>query len=246
MTEVAAAPTEPAAKPEPAPVVEPEPTPVAEPETVASTETTVAESPAAPVGTPAANQVAFAAWDVEIPFASDDRMVDGKRVAVVTRIPPTVDLKEAGDWLAPGITLFAVNGTPIQSAGSITVAVMNAMSVDPDGKARLVVEYADVSKERKTGLLTVSTVRLVNLRNGVGTRTSVVDGVWTTAVTGVTRPELTSLRQGDVLFRDKTTKTPLDGPADLTAAGATQTDFSVIRDNKVGEAHMQLTLEEGQ
>ena len=253
VTEVAAAPTEPAAEPEPAPVVEPEPTPVAEPETVASTETTVAESPAAPVGTPAANQVAFAAWDVEIPFASDDRMVDGKRVAVVTRIPPTVDLKEAGDWLAPGITLFAVNGTPIQSAGSITVAVMNAMSVDPDGKARLVVEYADVSKERKTGLLTVSTVRLVNLQNGVGTRTSVVDGVWTTAVTGVTRPELTSLRQGDVLFRDKTTKTPLDGPAslekiiaDLTAAGATQTDFSVIRDNKVGEAHMQLTLEEGQ
>ena len=253
VTEVAAAPSESAAEPEAAPVASPEPAPAAEPETVAPTETAVAESPAAPVGTPAANQVAFAAWDVEIPFASDDRMVDGKRVAVVTRIPPTVDLKEAGDWLAPGITLFAVNGTPIQSAGSITVAVMNAMSVDPDGKARLVVEYADVSKERKTGLLTVSTVRLVNLQNGVGTRTSVVDGVWTTAVTGVTRPELTSLRQGDVLFRDKTTKTPLDGPAslekiiaDLTAAGATQTDFSVIRENKVGEAHMQLTLEQGQ
>ena len=177
-------------------------------------------------------------------------MVDGKRVAVVTRIPPTVDTQEAGDWLAPGITLFAVNGTPVQSSGSITVAVMNAMSVDPDGKARLIVEYAGPSKEHTTGLLTVSAVRLVNLANGIGTRTSVVDGVWTTTVTGVDRPEITSLRPGDVLFRDKTTTTPLDGPdslekivAELTAAGATQTEFSVIRGNKVGEAHMQLALE---
>ena len=271
-TEASAVPAEPAAPPEEA-VAEPEASvaetaPVAEPETVsateaaavteaaastesvAPTEAVVAEAPAAPVGTPAANQIAFAAWDVEIPFASDDRMVDGKRVAVVTRIPPSVDRQEAGDWLAPGITIFAVNGTPIQSSGSITVAVMNAMSVDPDGKARLVVEYADASQERKSGLLTVSAVRLVNLQNGVSTRTSVVDGVWTTEVTGVTQPEITSLRQGDVLFRDKSSTTPLNGPAalekiiaDLIAAGTTQTVFSIIRDNKVSEARMQLVLD---
>jgi len=265
-TEASAVPAEPAAQPEEA-VAQPavavaEAAPAAEPETVsateaaasteavAPTETVVAEAPAAPVGTPAANQIAFAAWDVEIPFASDDRMVDGKRVAVVTRIPPSVDRQEAGDWLAPGITIFAVNGTPIQSSGSITVAVMNAMSVDPDGKARLVVEYADASQERKSGLLTVSAVRLVNLQNGVSTRTSVVDGVWTTEVTGVTQPDITSLRQGDVLFRDKTSTTPLDGPAalekiiaDLIAAGTTQTVFSIIRDNKVSEARMQLVLD---
>lgn len=243
---VAAATPEPVASPEPAA----EPVPVAEPEMVAAPEP-ASETPAVPLGKPAPNQVAFAAWDVEIPFAADDRMVDGKRVAVVTRIPPTVDRAEAGDWLAPGITLLAVNGTPIQSAGSITVAVMNAMAVDPDGKARLVVEYAGASKEPMTGLLTVSAIRLVNLTNGVGTRTSVVDGVWTTEVTGVTRPEITSLRQGDVLFRDKTTTTPLDAPgslekiiADLVAAGTSQTEFSIIRDKKVSEARMQLALEE--
>ena len=258
-TEASAVPEEAVAEPvvavvEAAPAAEPETVSATEAaavtEAVAPTETIAAEAPAAPVGTPAANQIAFAAWDVEIPFASDDRMVDGKRVAVVTRIPPSVDRQEAGDWLAPGITIFAVNGTPIQSSGSITVAVMNAMSVDPDGKARLVVEYADASQERKSGLLTVSAVRLVNLQNGVGTRTSVVDGVWTTEVTGVTQPDITSLRQGDVLFRDKTSTTPLDGPAalekiiaDLIAAGTTQTVFSIIRDNKVSEARMQLVLD---
>ncbi len=249
--ETAANPGEPAAEPAEA-VAAAEP--AAETVTAAPpTETAAAEPPAAPAGTPAANQIGFAAWDVEIPFSSDDRMVDGMRVAVVTRIPPTVDVKEAGDWLAPGITLYAVNGTPIQSAGSITVAVMNAMSVDPDGKARVVVEYADSSKERKSGLLTVSSLRLVSLQNGITTRTSAIDGVWTTEVTGVTQPEITSLRQGDVLFRDKTTKTRLDGPdslekiiADLVAAGTTQTGFSIIRDNKVSEAHMQLVLDGGQ
>ncbi|MBN8629936.1 MAG: serine/threonine protein kinase [Rhodobacterales bacterium] len=242
-----------AAKPAEVAATEPEAaTPAAATPEVVAPAATATEVLAAPVGKPAENQVAFAAWDVEIPFSSDDRMVDGKRVAIVTRIPPAVDAKEAGDWLAPGVTIYAVNGTPIQSSGSITVAVMNAMSVDPDGKARVVVEYSDASRQKKSGLLTVSVVRLVNLQNGVGVRTSAIDGVWKTTVTGVTQPEITSLRQGDVLFRDKTTKTPLDGPTsletimgDLVAGGTTQTGFSIIRDNKVGEAHMQLVLDGG-
>jgi serine/threonine protein kinase len=224
---------------------------IADPVVVAETPAVVPE--ATPAGKPSVNQVSFAAWDVEIPFASDDRIVDGNRVAVVTRIPPNVDAKSAGDWLAPGVTIYAVNGAPIKSSGSITVAVMNAMSVDPDGKARVVVEFSDGARDRRTGLLTVTALRLVTLQNGVGVRTSVVDGVWKTEVTGVARPELTTLRQGDILFRDKTTATPLDGSdslekimTDLVALGTTATEFSIIRDNKVSEAHMQLTLEGGQ
>ena len=243
-------------EPEPAPVTETaaaEPEPAAEP--AATTEVAAeapAEEPAAATAgpAPATNQVAFAAWDVEIPFASDDRMVDGKRVAVVTRIAPGVDPKTAGDWLAPGVAIRSVNGAPIQSAGSLTAAVMNAMAVDPDGKARVVVEYSDSTRQPKTGLLTVSAVRLVGLSNGVNTRSMVEDGVWKTVVAGVKNTEVTSLREGDVLFRDKTTTTPLDSPtalekimADLAAKGSTVTEFSIIRNNKVGEAKMQLTLD---
>ena len=212
-----------------------------------------AAEPAAPAGKPAANQVSFAAWDVEMPFLTDDRMVDGKRVAVITRIPPTVDVATAGDWLRTGIVIHAVNGTPIHETGSLTTAVMNAMVVDPDGKARVVTEFSDASQQRKSGLLTVDAVRLVTLANGVRVRTSVVDGAWKSEVTGVTAPEATSLRQGDVLFRDKTTTTPLDGPdsletilADLVAKEAPATEFSIIRDNKVSSATMQLALEKGQ
>ncbi len=247
VAETTEAPTETVAAPTEAPAAAQPVEAAAEPAAVAKPETVAPELAAVPTGTPAANQIAFAAWDVEIPFASDDRMQDGKRVAVVTRIPPNVDAREAGDWLSPGVAIYAVNGTQIQSAGSITVAVMNAMAVDPDGKARVVVEYSDASQQRKTGLLTVTAVRLVNLENGVGTRSAVVDGLWKTEVTGVTKPEFTSLRQGDILFRDKTTTTPLDGPtsleeivADLVASGTVATGFSIIRDNRVSEAHMQL------
>ncbi|HEY6918049.1 MAG TPA: protein kinase [Tabrizicola sp.] len=242
--ETASAPAEPVA--EPAAVAAAEPT--AEPAPAAAEEApVVAEGPA-----PVANQVAFAAWDVEMPFAYDDRMVDGTRVAVVTRFAPGVDAQRAGDWLRPGVTIFAVNGMPIQATRSLTVAVMNAMAVDPDGMARVVVEFGDGSPRRKTGLLTVGAVRLMNLQNGIAARSLVVDGVWKTEVTAVTRPDMTTLKPGDVLFRDKLTATPLDQAqslenilADLVGKGVTRTEFSIIRDDKVSEAAMALVLDGG-
>jgi len=112
-----------------------------------------------------------------------------------------------------------------------------------------VVEYAGSDLKRQTGLLTITGVRLVNLSNGVRVQTSNVDGVWKSVVTGVAKPEMTTLRQGDVLFRDKSTGIPLDGPtsletiiAELVNAKATQSEFSIIRDNKVDVATMQLAL----
>jgi serine/threonine protein kinase len=248
-TETAAVATE-AAEVAPEPAIETEAEEaVAEP---LAEKTDVATLPA-PVGPPAANQIAFAVWDVDMPFLSDERMVNGQRVAVVTQIPPSIVPEDVGDWLAPGITIYAVNNTPIQDAGSLTVAILNAMAVDPDGKARVVVEYSDTSLVRQTGLLTVGAVRLVTLENGVGARATAVDGVWQTEVTAVINPEITTLQQGDVLFRDKTTTIPLDVPnaletilADLAANGVGQTSFSIIRDNKVSEAAMLLAAETGQ
>lgn len=229
-------PGEPAAAPSLATASEPAPAPLA-----------------APAGSPAAVQVGFAAWDAELPFAADDRIIGGKQTAIVLRLAPDVNPAEAGDWLQQGLLIYSVNGTPTPTASAVTAAILNAMRVDPDGKSRMVVEYAGSDLARKSGLLTVGAVRLVSLTNGVSVRTSVVDGVWTSTVTGVAKPEITTLQQGDILFRDKTTAIPLDGPealetilVDLVAAGTTQTEFSIIRDNKVSAAAMQLALDGGQ
>ena len=73
-----------------------------------------------------------------------------------------------------------------------------------------------------------------------------------TTVTAVGRPEATDLQPGDTLFRDKTTTTPLDGAdslekilAALVDRNISSTDFSIIRDDKVATATMQLALDGG-
>jgi hypothetical protein len=229
------------------------PTPEAaasEPEVDAAATATAAPALAAPVGVIRANQVSFAAWDIEMPFLEDNRIIGGQRTAIVRGILPTADLAEAGSWLEPGLLIYSVNGTDVQQSGSIATAILNAKTIDPDGRARVVVEYAGSSLERQSGLLTVPTTRLVSLGNGINFEIGTVDGQWQTLVTGVTVPAVTELRQGDILYRDQTTGTALDGPdalenimATLAGQGTGITQFSVLRGNRIVDAAMQLATE---
>jgi hypothetical protein len=114
----------------------------------------------------------------------------------------------------------------------------------------MVVQFSDRSRQIKSGLLAVDAIRLISLQNGVSARTLVADGAWTTQVTGVADPEATTLKPGDTLFRDKTTTTPLDGAtsletilAALVETGVGETEFSIIRDNRVAAATMRLAPE---
>jgi serine/threonine protein kinase len=263
-----AATPEPVAAPEPVAVAEPAaaepaaaepaPEPVAAPEVAAATpetETAVETATAAPAlpapeGTLRANQVSFAAWDIDLPFLEDNRMIANQRTAIVRGILPGFDLAETGSWLAPGLLIYSVNGVDVQQAGSVATAVLNTMKVDPDGKARVVVEYAGSSLERETGLMTVPTTRLISLGNGVNFEVRTIDGQWQTLVTGVTIPAATTLRQGDILYRDKTTSAPLDRAesletimAALVEQGVGVTSFSVLRENRIMDAAMQLAAD---
>jgi hypothetical protein len=244
---VAIAAAEPVVVPEPAKVA-----PVAEPpaKVAAADPLSAPARLAAPAGTIRASQVTFAAWDIELPFIEGSRIVDSQRVAIVQSVVPGVDLSIAGTWIAPGVRVLSVNGTDVQQAGSVATAVLNAMSVDPDGSARVVVEYSTPTSARESGLLTVTANRLVSLGNGINFAVRTVDGQWQTVVTGVTVPSATQLRQGDVLYRDKATGLALDGPqsletimADLVKQGAGVTEFSVLRDNRITEAGMQLAAD---
>jgi hypothetical protein len=199
------------------------------------------------------NQVGFAAWDAKMPFLEDNRIIGGKRVAVILRLLPDVDVASVGDWLSNGLIVYSVNGVDVQQSGSITTAVLNAMRVDPDGKARVVVQYAGSSLEQQTGLMTVTATRLISLANGVNLSVSTIDGEWRSVVTAVNAPNTTTLRPGDILFRDKTTGIALDGPMSLEAimtslvqSGTATTEFAIIRDNKLADATMQLAAKSGQ
>jgi hypothetical protein len=168
----------------------------------------------------------------------------------VQSVRPGTDLDSAGTWLEPGVRIHSVNGTDVQLAGSVATSVLNVMAVDPDGRARVVVEYSDATQARQTGLLTVEANRLLSLGNGVNFAIRSIDGDWRTVVTGVTVPAATSLRQGDVLYRDKVSGAALDAPtsletimAALVEQGTGVTEFSILRDNKLATAAMQLAAD---
>jgi hypothetical protein len=221
-----------------------------EPADAAEAEVAVAPALPAPEGVLRANQVNFAAWDIELPFVEENRIIGGQRTAIVRGMLPGFDIAEAGTWLAPGILIYSVNGTDVQLSGSVATSVLNSMKVDPDGKARVVVEYAGSSLEREVGLMTVATTRLISLGNGLNAEIRTVDGLWQTIVTGVTVPEATSLRQGDIIYRDKTTGIGLDSPealetilSTLVEQGVGVTTLSVLRDNRIQDAAMQLAAD---
>jgi tRNA A-37 threonylcarbamoyl transferase component Bud32 len=204
---------------------------------------------AAPIGTLLENQVTFSVWDIEMPFVGASRIVGGKNTAIIARLQPGVDLRTAGDWIAPGLLLYAVNGVPIGDRADVTGSVLNALRVDPDGKARVVIDYAGSSLEKQTGLLTVKAVRLVSLANGVSFAVTNIDGDWKAVVTEVRRPSESTLRRGDVMFREKTTQLLFDSSESvelilqaLVAQGATVANFSVIRNNQVAAAAMRLSV----
>lgn len=206
---------------------------------------------ASPIGTLLDNQVTFSVWDIEMPFIGASRVIGGDNLAIIARLQPGADLSIAGDWIAPGLILYAVNGTPIGPRADVTGAVLNALRVDPDGRARVVIDYAGSSLERQTGLLTVKAVRLVSLANGVSVAVSHIDGVWRAVVTDVAEGRETNLQRGDVLFREKTTQMLFEEAESvelvmqqLVRQGATVANFYVIRDNRVTTAAMRLSVEQ--
>jgi serine/threonine protein kinase len=199
---------------------------------------------------PAAEQIAFAAWDVRVPFVETQRMSDGAPVLVVSRIAPDADLQRIGGWIETGVMVESVNDAPVEPGATLAGMILNDLHVDPDGFARVAVGYVDAAGNRQTGLLAVPAVRMTSLVNGVTLLSEAGNGTWQTIVKAVVPDGVTTLQPGDVLFRDKTTGVPLEGPqsiegiaAELVASGKARTDFSVVRGSSVETATMQLALE---
>lgn len=212
----------------------------------------VVEAPvevAAPLVPVAEQQITFAAWDVRMPFFDASRIVLGQQTLVVSRINPAADLAVAGNWLQPGLTITAVNDKPVTPGSSVAGLVLDSLTVDPDGYARTVVRYSDLTGQKQTGLLAVQTVRLVNLANGISFVTGFEDGGWLTRVASVKEGAATTLLVGDIIFRDKFTGTAIDGPQSLEGVMPAHierelgtVEFAVIRESKLESAYMQLVI----
>ena len=220
--------------------------PIAAPEVAA-----VPQVAPAPLVVPvSAQQISFAAWDIRMPFAETNRIVGGKPAIVVSRVTPSVDGSDSGNWLQPGLIITAINDQPLQKGATVAGLILGDLKVDPDGFARVVVHYTDAAGAPQTGLLAAQAVRRVSLANGVSLVAEVQGGRWKTTVQSVEAGSVTSLQPGDVIFREKATGTAIDGAQSVEALLPVlveqklgTTELAVIRGSKVETAFMQLAID---
>ncbi|MCK0141498.1 serine/threonine-protein kinase [Aliiroseovarius sp. F20344] len=216
-------------------------------------EPVVTEAPAEPTSTEPVNlqeqQVSFAHWDVEIPFATSVRRLSTGNAVVITGVDPKRDMSIIGDWVSRGTVIFAVNGTPVSNSSGIAGRALEKLEVDPDGHVRAVARYrANGATRAQNGLLALPAVRIFGLENGVGlsARKNANDG-WDVEVTRVPAELTDGLQQGDVLLAEATTEKSINEAESLdrilealVADGVPQARLTVLRDSREVQVPMQL------
>ncbi len=217
-------------------------------EGTAETETPAA--PAAPVNL-AETQVAFAHWDVEIPFATAKRRASTGNVIAVTEVDPSLDMGVIGEWVQRGAAIFTLNGNPVRSDVTFAAQVLDDLKVDPDGYIRVSARYRPLGKTRaQNGLLALPAHRKLGLENGFAFDIRHNGDGWQTVVTSAPAGKAGGLRQGDVLRNETHTGLAIDGPesldavlADLVSENQPQARLTVLRNGADTSATMPLARE---
>ncbi|MCU0828136.1 MAG: protein kinase [Tabrizicola sp.] len=186
----------------------------------------VETSGAAPVSVSKAEGL-VSGWQIALPFtASNDRpSVVG---SVVGNVP---------DWLAPGVEIVAVNGSPVASISDIPALV--AQSADPKDAVALEMAFTVVTEsggDPVDQVLDVPVVHDVTLSSGARFAVRASGTAWRTEVVALPSGYTGDMQVGDIVVAHVETNTPLNGPSDMAsvlstaiAAGSEATAFAVQR-----------------
>ncbi|WP_420583992.1 protein kinase domain-containing protein [Ruegeria sp.] len=240
-------------EPTPAPVEQTQAPSAATEEVEAQTaEPTQAEPAPVASGTPAETQVAFAHWDVEIPFQTSRRRASTGSIIAVTGIDPSQDMSVIGEWVKRGAAIYTLNGKPVRENVSFAAQVLDDLSVDPDGYTRVTARYRPLGKTRaQNGLLALPAFRVVGLENGYGFTIRNTDGQgWSTTVTSTPASSAGGLQRGDVLISETQTGSAIsdqDSLDDMLNALVSENQpearLTVMRNGAETDAVMPLTQE---
>ena len=247
-TEVAAA-TD-AAEPETLPTAEVE---ASQPD---QTEVAVAEpeapvAPAEPVNL-SEDQVAFAHWDVDVPFTVSRRRASTGNIFAIGTLNADQDLSVVGDWVQRGTMIFTLNGEPIRPDMSFAAHILNEFTVDQDGFIRSAARYRPLGETRaQNGLLALPAHRMLGLENGMTFDIRYnEDSGWQTIVASVPEASAGGMQSGDILLYEQTTDAAIDRPESLDATlmglvtqNEPQGRFAVLRNGSETVANMNLAQE---
>jgi serine/threonine protein kinase len=196
-------------------------------------------------------QIAFAHWDIEMPYKPKVRIVNNINLELIIRINSDVDTAVSGNWIKQGVAIYEVNGVPLYQGATVANMILNNMKVDPDGYARSVVNFKNPGKKQsETGLLAVHAIRSVGLANGIGVINKSKRGLWRTVVTTVTEGNVNGLREGDIILQELKTSNKLNSSdafektiRALVSQKHNKAEFEIRRNRKLMKIEMDLAVE---
>lgn len=182
--------------------------------------------------TPTSTLIAASHWSAHLPFA----LADTDAGVTLRPIPGT----RAPRWLGDGVTLMAVNGTPVTSADQ----ARNTL----DQLARAATGSAHLTLSGGTETLNLTRARQITLPDGLALSASKRNGKWKTAVTAVATATEAGLRPGDTLLFDFETRKKLTGPmsfetlmANMETRKLSEVTFAIVRAGALENATLTLT-----
>ncbi|MCA0907278.1 protein kinase [Ruegeria marisrubri] len=203
-------------------------------------------------GVPAEQQVAFAHWDVDIPFQTSRRRGSTGATIAVTGVDANQDMSVIGDWVQRGAVIYTLNGSPVRQDISFAAQVLDNLKVDADGYTRVAARYRPLGQTRaQNGLLALPAIRSVGLENGY-TFTVSADGDagWQTRVNAVPADAAGNLQKDDVLLNESHSGITFDGSesldemlAALVSSEQSEAKLTVLRNGAETAAIMQLAQE---
>ncbi|MEL6643451.1 MAG: protein kinase [Pseudomonadota bacterium] len=207
-----------------------------------------AAQPVVAIATPAASPIAFAHWDIEMPFEARIEQVRNAVTAVVTEVPETTDLAISGAWIREETVIYTLNDQPLVPDTALSTLLLNNLQMDPDGFTRASVQYLDPAVGTiDRGLLAARVVRRVGLVDGTELDLGMRELEWQAQVRTVGAWSNNTLQEGDVILRATAIGSQISTLEDLELAlertqarGVTSVELEVLRAGQIVSARLPL------
>ncbi len=193
-------------------------------------------------------QITVSHWDVDMPFDETLVQLRNAHTAQIVSVSDTANLSVSGDWIAPGVTIFALNGETLTPGMPISVHLLNGLGIDPDGFTRATVRYREPETGRiDRGLLAVPVLRQIALADGTRLEARVEDLAWRVRVIEPGPAFASELVPGDILLRETQTAVEITSHEalarafeQLLARGASTASFDIQRAGAVVQISLPL------
>ena len=198
----------------------------------------VSKSVDEPVAIPDARFIQTAAWVVDFPGA----LLDADGVLAVGELTG-----DAPDWLSPGSVLQAINGVPVSNLNDWSARMDTLAEATSNGRVTIDLDVVSVDGTLATHNVRLETTRRVTLTNGTIVDLRRKGAKWKATVVGSSQTQTDSIREGDVLLFDFTTREKLASATSFEALlaaldkdGATDVTFAIVRNGALENGSLTL------